>query len=310
MRNRTFFFGSYQGTNQRRKPTKRSGLVPTAAMRAGDFSAITRPLRNPFTGEPYPNNQIPTSLFSPAAVKIVNEWLPLPNPVGADNPLTLRFAQPSDDDDHQWLGRVDHAFTDKHRMYGRFWVSRASTPAVLLDGNILSSAFGRTWQNTVVSVNDTYILKPNLLNNLVVTFNRTNNDNFQIYPARLLDARHQRLQRRDAAVVLQRRRLLRHQQRRHEHVPAQRSPDRGHGALDEGAARARDRDRLQLRPGRHRQQLPRQRPVHVQQRGGVLPATRWRISTWASSRTSSRASANTRTRACTSWRRSSRTRSG
>ncbi len=151
-------------------------------MRAGDFSAIPRALRNPFTGEPFPNNQIPTSLFSPAAVKIVNEWLPLPNPVGTDNPLTLRFAQPSDDDDHQWLGRADHTFTDKHRMYGRFWVSRASTPAVLLDGNILSSAFGRTWQNTVASINDTYILRPNLLNNLVVTFNRTNNLNFQIYP--------------------------------------------------------------------------------------------------------------------------------
>ncbi len=182
LRNRTFFFGSYQGTNQRRKPTNRSGLVPSAAMRAGDFSAIPRALRNPFTGEPFPNNQIPTSLFSPASVKIVNEWLPLPNPVGTDNPLTLRFPQPSDDDDHQWLGRVDHSLSDKHRMYGRFWVSRASTPAVLLDGNILSSAFGRTWQNTVASINDTYILRPNLLNNLVVTFNRTNNFNFQIYP--------------------------------------------------------------------------------------------------------------------------------
>ena len=122
----------------------------------GDFSAIPRALRNPFTGEPFPNNQIPTSLFSPAAVKIVNEWLPLPNPVGNDNPLTLRFPQPSESDDHQWLGRVDHTFTDNHRMYGRFWVSRASQPPVLLDGNILSSAFGRTWQNTVVSVNDTY----------------------------------------------------------------------------------------------------------------------------------------------------------
>jgi hypothetical protein len=180
--NRTFFFGSYQGTNQRRKPTTRSGLVPSAAMRNGDFSAIARPLRNPFTGELFPNNQIPTSLFSPAAVKIANEWLPLPNPAGSDNPLTLRFAQPQDDDDTQWLGRADHTFTDKHRMYGRFWVSRASTPAVLLDGNILSSAFGRTWQNTVGSINDTYIISPSVLNNLVVTFNRTNNTNSQIYP--------------------------------------------------------------------------------------------------------------------------------
>jgi hypothetical protein len=181
-RNRTFFFGSYQGTNERRRPTQRSSLVPSAAMRSGDFSAIPVALRNPFTGAPFANNQIPTSLFNPAAVKIVNEWLPLPNPTGSDNPLTVRFQQPTQGDDHQWLGRVDHAFTDKHRAYGRFWVSRASTPAVLLDGNILSSAFGRTWQNTVGSINDTYIMRPNLLNNLVVTFNRTNNTNFQIYP--------------------------------------------------------------------------------------------------------------------------------
>ena len=182
VRNRTFFFGSYQGTNERQRPTTRARLVPSAAMRNGDFSAISRQLRNPFTGEPFQNNQIPTSLFSPSAVAIVNEWLPLPNPQGNENPLTLSFQQPQQGDDHQYLGRVDHNFTNDHRIYGRFWVSRASTPPVLLDGNILSSAFGRTWQNTVASINDTYILSPNLLNNLVVTFNRTNNYNFQIYP--------------------------------------------------------------------------------------------------------------------------------
>jgi len=182
VKNRTFFFGSYQGTNERRLPTDRSALVPSAAMRNGDFSAISRALRNPFTGALFPNNQIPTSLFSPAAVKIVNGWLPPPNPIGTDNPLTLRFAQPTQNDDHQWLGRIDHAFTSQHHVYGRFWVSRASTPAVLQDGNILSSAFGRTWKNTVASVNDTVIFTPNVLNNLVVTFNRTNNVNFQIYP--------------------------------------------------------------------------------------------------------------------------------
>ena len=181
-RNRTFLFASYQGTNERRLPTERSMLVPSAAMRNGDFSAIPRALRNPFTGGLFPNNQIPTSLFSPAAVRILNEWLPLPNPAGTDNRLTLRFEQPTQSDDHQYLARVDHAFTANHRVYGRFWVSRASTPPVLLDGNVLSSAFGRTWQNTVVSINDTHVFTSNLLNNLVVTFNRTNNRNFQIYP--------------------------------------------------------------------------------------------------------------------------------
>ena len=270
LRNRTFFFASYQGTNQRRKPTNRSGLVPSAAMRAGDFSAIPRALRNPFTGEPFPNNQIPTSLFSPAAVKIANEWLPLPNPVGADNPLTLRFAQPSDDDDHQWLGRADHTFTDKHRMYGRFWVSRASharraprrqhpqqrlRPDVAEHGRVDQRHLHPASEPAEQPGRDVQPDEQPQLPDL---------------SARLLDPRHQRLQRRDAAVGLQRLRLLRHQQRRHEYVPPQRNPVRGHGALDEGAARGRDRHRLQLRPGRHRQQLPRQRPVHVQQRGGVL----------------------------------------
>ena len=181
-RNRTFFFGSYQGTNQKQRPTQRSGLVPTAAMRNGDFSGIPRTIRNPFTGEVFPNNQVPTSLFSPAAVKIVNEWLPLPNPAAGENAMQLRFPQPSESDEHQYLGRVDHSFSNNHRTYGRFWVSRASTPPVLEAGNILSSAFGRTWQNTVASINDTHLFGPNLLNNLVVTFNRTNNKNFQLYP--------------------------------------------------------------------------------------------------------------------------------
>ena len=60
--------------------------MPTAAMRNGDFSGIPRAIRNPFTGQPFPNNQVPTSLFSPAAVEIVNDWLPLPNPIGQRQP--------------------------------------------------------------------------------------------------------------------------------------------------------------------------------------------------------------------------------
>ena len=182
VRNRTFFFSSYQGTNQEQRPVSRSTLVPNAAMRSGDFSSLSRQLRNPATGEVFPGNQIPSSLFNRAAVEILRGWLPLPNPQAGDNALTLRFSVPQSLDDHQYLGRVDHTFSNAHRMYGRVWVSRASVPAYLEEGNALTSSFGRTWQNTVVSLNDTYILKPNLLNNLVVTFNRTNNNNFQIYP--------------------------------------------------------------------------------------------------------------------------------
>ncbi len=182
VKNRMFFFSSYQGTKQEQRPTSRSTLVPNAAMRAGDFSALSRQLRNPVTGQPFPGNQIPSSMLNKAALTIVRDWLPLPNPQAGDNPLTLRFSVPQSLDDNQFLGRVDHSFSKSHRAYGRVWVSRASVPAYLETGNVLTSSFGRTWQNTVASLNDTYIIKENLLNNMVVTFNRTNNNNFQVYP--------------------------------------------------------------------------------------------------------------------------------
>jgi hypothetical protein len=113
-------------------------------MRGGDFSALSRQLRNPATGQPFPNNQIPASMLSPAAEQILHDWLPLPNPQAGDNPLTLRFAVPQPLDDQQYLGRVDHTFNSAHRAYGRVWVSRASVPAYLDQGNILTSSFGRT----------------------------------------------------------------------------------------------------------------------------------------------------------------------
>lgn len=182
--NRTFFFSSYQGTNEKRTPRDNTTLVPTAAQRAGDFSALlpTRQLRNPLTGQPFPNNQIPASMISPVAAKILADWVPVPNGRAGDSANLLRYALPSNQNDHQFLTRVDHRFSDNHQIYGRGWVSRASVPENLSAGNIFTSAFGRTWNNTIYSVNDNYTINSRMLNNLVVTFNQTNNDNFQSYP--------------------------------------------------------------------------------------------------------------------------------
>jgi hypothetical protein len=179
---RTFFFGSYQRTSEDSQPQTDTVLVPTAAQRAGDFSALAQPLMDPRTGAPFSNNRIPVDRLNPVALQIVNDWMPLPNPGPGDSPNLLRYTQPESFDDDQWLGRVDHRFNDAHRIYGRVWVSRASVPAYLQEGNVFTSAFGRTWQNTVVSVNDSFMLSDRMLNNLVVTFNRTNNNNFQVYP--------------------------------------------------------------------------------------------------------------------------------
>jgi hypothetical protein len=56
--------------------------VPSIAMRNGDFSKSTIQLVNPATGQPFTDNQIPTSLYSPTAQALM-DYIPEPNVPGA-----------------------------------------------------------------------------------------------------------------------------------------------------------------------------------------------------------------------------------
>src|SRR5947209_8570886 len=70
IKNRLFFFGTYQGTQLRDISAGNSTTVLTASLRAGDASSISRQIVNPFTKVPYPNNQIPVSQFDPVSVRL------------------------------------------------------------------------------------------------------------------------------------------------------------------------------------------------------------------------------------------------
>jgi hypothetical protein len=175
-RNKTFFFFSYQGTTERRAPTSASRVVPTAAQRAGDFSALTKALRDPFTGEIYPNNQIPTSQFSPIALGVL-EHIPAP---AAGN--TIFTQTPNNFDDNQFLVRIDHNFGDVNRLTGRYWDSRAETPGLLNPKNYLELVTGKTWKNQNVALNDTHVFTPALTNQITFGFTRTDGRQTPVYP--------------------------------------------------------------------------------------------------------------------------------
>ncbi len=55
--NRTFFFGSWQGTQARSLPATSTAVTPTAAQRQGDFSALSTQLVDPRTRLPIPVNR-------------------------------------------------------------------------------------------------------------------------------------------------------------------------------------------------------------------------------------------------------------
>ena len=91
VRNKLFFFGSYQGTFDKQLAS-RFGTVPTAAMRNGDFSASPTPIYDPATGNAstgagrtaFPGNIIPRERFDPIVQKLIAD-LPLPNQPGLAN---------------------------------------------------------------------------------------------------------------------------------------------------------------------------------------------------------------------------------
>src|SRR5262249_16811801 len=140
---------------------------------------------NPFKGGiPYPNNQIPASDISPVTAAVLNSYIPAPPP-GAN---TISYAIPNSLDDDQYMVRVDHSFTDRNRLMGRFFTSEATQAAFLAPGNYFSSTPGANWRNTSVGASDPYTISPNLVNSLLFSFNRTNNLTQPIYPAKGLAA--------------------------------------------------------------------------------------------------------------------------
>ena len=167
LKNKLFFFGSYQGTQSRDVTQANTATTPTAAQLTGDFSSVSRQLVNPFTGIPFVNNQIPVSSFAPASVKILS-LLPPPSPTGV-----VYYALPDNEHENQFLTRADYDL-DRNRIYGRYFYSRYGTDAVIGSSNILTSHRGFDLFDQGAAVSDTFTITPKVLNNLIFSYNRNN----------------------------------------------------------------------------------------------------------------------------------------
>ncbi len=159
--NKTFIFGDFEATYIRNYTTTLSTL-PTAAERNGIFpSTIT----NPYTGTPYPGNQIPLSSIDPIALKVLS-FLPLPQTSAATS--NYNYQSPSNDDNHRWDLRIDQMIDDKQNMFFRFsdevMDTVVSSPLPPVDGEYYAGGgaqatdsksfilgYNRIWTPSVVS---------------------------------------------------------------------------------------------------------------------------------------------------------------
>lgn len=131
-KDKTFFFFSQEWRRRRSAQIVRAA-TPTAAMRTGDFSAIGD-IRDPVTGQLFPNRRIPENRINNNARLLLNHAFPLPTlPSGFLN-YQQNFSVP--EDFRQELIRIDHNFTDKTKVMFRYindsWVQ--TQPLTLWSG--------------------------------------------------------------------------------------------------------------------------------------------------------------------------------
>ncbi len=124
IKNKMFGFFSWQSTYDRQGQSFISS-VPTAAVKAGDFSAEPNPNREIFdpltlangTREAFPNFVVPSTRFDPVS-RAVLDIVPDPNQAGTRNNF---FLSPSDEINfHQYDGRWDYNINDDHRTFVRY----------------------------------------------------------------------------------------------------------------------------------------------------------------------------------------------
>jgi hypothetical protein len=192
--NRTFYFGNFEG-NIWQGPQPQILTVPTAKMRAGDFSDLLAlgpqyQIYNPFTirphptqagrfmRDPFPGNIIPSNLINAVAQRIL-DYIPLPNQAGlADgqqnfqNPTAVAY-----ETYYTATGRVDHNISSKHRIYGRFsWDFWEEEKDDRFDNEVTGIFLNR--KNRVLGIDDAYTFRNNLLMNIRGGFTR------QMFPER------------------------------------------------------------------------------------------------------------------------------
>jgi len=171
-KNKLFFFANYEALRSRGDSVLNAN-VPLAAWRTGNFSGLP-PITNPFTGQAFANNQIPSNLISPVALNAQNFFFPAPN----FGPATLQSGNwrdllPSTSDSDTGDGRIDYNISNRDRAYGRF-TYHANTSVGINGGSLPAAQYDVTRPTTSAFLSWTHTFSPTLLNEFRTGISRNN----------------------------------------------------------------------------------------------------------------------------------------
>ena len=178
-KDKDFFFFGYQGTKIRNLGNTTSAFFPTAATLNGDFSsrlsasnpdnpfgkAVT--IIDPKTGTPFPDNQIPTSRFDPAALAFT-KYIPV---LPSGNGRTF-YAVPLAQDFNEFIARGDHTFSDKDRLTLRYFFDKFQNTGFLDKTNYLANSNYSVIYSQNALIGETHVFGPGALNDFRISYSR------------------------------------------------------------------------------------------------------------------------------------------
>ena len=177
-KDKLFFFSGYQGTLQRSNPPTSIAYVPTAAMLAGDFTAVASPACNGgrqitlAASQGFVNNQISPSRFDPVALKIATL---LPK---TDDPCAkTTYGSKSNQDEHIFVERLDYQKSQKHSIFGRFLLANLETPSTYDGKNPITIDLAQSLTRVYSLVlGDTYLIGSGTVSSFRAGINRSWNE--------------------------------------------------------------------------------------------------------------------------------------
>jgi len=170
-RNKTFFFADFDDESNHGQGiiTANTPLVP---WRSGTFTSA---VKDPTTGQNFPNNQIPASRISPVAQKAQNYFFPLAN-FGAANLQAgnWRSVNPTIGVTKTMDGRIDHSISERDLVFGRFSYKRVN--AQTSSNYMPPLGTGHQQRDSGTSVLSwTHTFSPNLINEARTGYARNSN---------------------------------------------------------------------------------------------------------------------------------------
>jgi len=173
--NKTSFFVHYMMVRSK-SPFDSFATVPTPAERLGDFSNTVIPsgplagttptIYQPFTGTPFPGNQIPETMINPAS-KALLAYIPLPNLPGQVQNFHLQESLPAAQD--VVMGRIGQQFSSKDNLSVFYFLLSSRTNSVSSFPE-LTSHTSTLGQN--LNVIESHTLDPHTVNIMTANFNR------------------------------------------------------------------------------------------------------------------------------------------